>query len=286
MDIKNALLHQFNLRLTGEQKNTFLAFARGIFSSFGLSTALYTSRSRGIRLTGAVAGSADSAEYVIAAYYDTPRRRLVATPRIISRRVSTGLISAMPAILLFFISLLFWRAGAPFAICECAFLVCLFAIYYLAPNTTNANFSSSGLLALFSLARSVQRGVSYALLDGADLPADGISSLYKSYASRLDGKTVILLGNVGVGRRICVGYPKGDEALRTLAEDIAGADGFVYVHKKTYLRVDCAKKTDIGYAQFNLRTQKDVELSDDAIEHVSERIAMAIERRLKSSMKV
>ena len=136
MDIKNALLHQFNLRLTGEQKNTFLAFARGIFSSFGLSTALYTSRSRGIRLTGAVAGSADSAEYVIAAYYDTPRRRLVATPRIISRRVSTGLISAMPAILLFFISLLFWRAGAPFAICEGAFLVCLFAIYYLAPNTT------------------------------------------------------------------------------------------------------------------------------------------------------
>lgn len=282
MDIKNALLQQFNLRLTGEQKNAFLSFARGIFSSFGLSTALYTSRSCGIRLTGAVAGSADSAKYVLAAYYDTPRRRLIATPRIIARRFSTALISFMPAILLFFISILFWRAGASFAICECAFLVCLFAIYYLAPNTTNANFTSSGLLALFSLSPKVKQGVCYALLDGADLPANGISALRKSYAGRLDGKTIILIGNVGVGRRICVGYPKGNEALRALANDIAGSDGFIYTHKKAYLRVDCAKKTDIGYAQFNLRTQKDTAISDEAIEHVSERIAIAIENSFKA----
>lgn len=232
-----------------------------------------------MRLTGVTAGHIDASRYILCAYYDTPRRRLVSTPRIIARPIASFVLSAMPAVLLLLVSLLFWRAGAPLAVCECAFLVLVFAIYYLAPNTTNANFTSSGLLALFSLSKSVVSSAGFALLDGADLPASGISALKKSYGKRLANKTIILIGNVGTGSRVCVGCPKGDEELRALAERIAGADGYVYSHRKKYIRVDSAVKTELGYVQFHLRTQKDTRLSDDSIERVIERIAQALSQK-------
>lgn len=197
-EFSDILLRHYPIRNFPAQKEAFLRFAAQQFSI--QAPALLEHQHRlGFSCTNVVFGDPAQADVIVAAYYDTPKRRFFPYRHYYGNVLAQYLQTAVPLALLFgicwFITrLLHWSwffsilLFLPLALASC----CAFA------NPTNANYSS-GLVALHAFCRQNSGRLCIVLLDNSSFFPSGKHFFQKKYRQILREKPFLLFHLVGSG---------------------------------------------------------------------------------------
>lgn len=290
MDFNELVLHYGVLagrRYTEEDKLTFLSNIKKEFSKLGYQTQILKKDLKRFSGLNLYIGDVVKANNLVIAHYDTPYNSfddnikfypfdtLKSNKAIADKPKMRALRVIIVGMVLMFIVMFFFKIKQPYTnILLVVSTVVMTLVGYLlmrgAPNVTNANLNTSGVLAILDLAKLKPSDTAFILTDRECIDNLGDVMVNEALPNSIDKKTVIHLKAIGNGEDIVIGFKKSNLNLaRKLAKNSKAKlyelnDKAVANHALNYypkaVSISVASGFNDNYEINNVANDKDLEI--------------------------
>lgn len=270
MDIRETLFTQYGIRNSYSEKRSFRNYICKVIQFCRYEPIIQKEKIMGFESNNVIAGSVAHCKTIFFAAYDTPKRRLVPTVKYIGSPFANVIGRLLPPlILLIFFTMFTVFLKWPVIFSETLFLLSLFMLYYLVPNKNNANCTNSSVVLLHKIMEDYKGdpNTAFVFLDNSDPFSLGKHVFFKRFGEECKSKNLVFLELVGKGDYICLSYSKNAEpAVRSLPADNRWIVPLPDRRSAyTSIRVNCARKNNLGYYIDSIMSPADTRLDEDCI---------------------
>ena len=258
---KEQLFSQHMVRDSRQQKIDFFYFAAKSFSQNGYAPIVQRKRFLGIENQNLILGDPTHAKYILAAPYDTPKRKLYPYVKFYANwMLSLGLFLLIALVVVLFFALLCTLFSWPIYFLLPFSITTLFLVNWVVANPKNANCTSSGIVLLRRFASLKFSSVCFVLYDNHEYAHMGLRVFEKAYRPTCP---VIRIGEVGRGEHFLC------QISKSAAEQIAKQASFTLLtmhSKMPKIKIAVAYKNKMGYYMNRIKSPLDTEIDENILQ--------------------